>query len=195
MLPYMLISYVTGQPARSKLQPPTEDHIPNPNRPSNPFTPSEAPDWIIPLQPQPASPLPMRSRSTQSTATSPAVDSRSNRPSQLSPGPGLVDGPSSHSRPLNEFAPPPKSGATVTHRKPAPPRIPAKPRTLTSPDVHDHRGSPQKDADKPPTKPPRPTVNGAATGRIPARRPNQGLMDDDDDDDQGMGGWTPLMPS
>ncbi|KAF2109040.1 SacI homology domain-containing protein [Lophiotrema nucula] len=35
-----------GLPARSRAQPPTDDHIPNPNKPSNPFTPSPEPDWV-----------------------------------------------------------------------------------------------------------------------------------------------------
>ncbi|KAF2265672.1 hypothetical protein CC78DRAFT_183975 [Lojkania enalia] len=35
-----------GLPARSRIQPPSSDHIPNPNRPSNPFTPSPEPDWV-----------------------------------------------------------------------------------------------------------------------------------------------------
>jgi hypothetical protein len=35
-----------GLPARSRVQPPSNDHIPNPKRPSNPFTPSPEPDWV-----------------------------------------------------------------------------------------------------------------------------------------------------
>ncbi|KAF2176670.1 hypothetical protein K469DRAFT_645357 [Zopfia rhizophila CBS 207.26] len=35
-----------GLPARSRAQPPTNDHFPNANRPSNPFTPSPEPDWV-----------------------------------------------------------------------------------------------------------------------------------------------------
>ncbi|KAF2649471.1 hypothetical protein K491DRAFT_698059 [Lophiostoma macrostomum CBS 122681] len=35
-----------GLPARSRVQPPSNDHFPNPNRPSNPFTPSPEPDWV-----------------------------------------------------------------------------------------------------------------------------------------------------
>ena len=35
-----------GLPARSTLQAPSKDLVPNPNRPSNPWTPSEQPDWI-----------------------------------------------------------------------------------------------------------------------------------------------------
>lgn len=35
-----------GLPARSRAQPPSNDHFPNPKRPSNPFTPSPEPDWV-----------------------------------------------------------------------------------------------------------------------------------------------------
>jgi hypothetical protein len=35
-----------GLPARSRVQPPSHDHFPNPKRPSNPFTPSPEPDWV-----------------------------------------------------------------------------------------------------------------------------------------------------
>ncbi|KAF2474766.1 uncharacterized protein BDR25DRAFT_280286 [Lindgomyces ingoldianus] len=35
-----------GLPARSRVQPPSNDHFPNPKRPSNPFTPSPEPDWV-----------------------------------------------------------------------------------------------------------------------------------------------------
>lgn len=35
-----------GLPARAKIQPPGENYIPNPKRPSNPFAPTEEPDWV-----------------------------------------------------------------------------------------------------------------------------------------------------
>ncbi|KAF1845724.1 uncharacterized protein K460DRAFT_355505 [Cucurbitaria berberidis CBS 394.84] len=35
-----------GLPAKARVQPPSNDHIPNPNRQSNPFTPSPEPDWV-----------------------------------------------------------------------------------------------------------------------------------------------------
>jgi len=34
------------QPARSDLKPPQKALIPNPNRPSNPYTPTDEPDWV-----------------------------------------------------------------------------------------------------------------------------------------------------
>jgi len=35
-----------GQPAKARVQSPTDSHVPNPKRPSNPFTPSPEPDWV-----------------------------------------------------------------------------------------------------------------------------------------------------
>ncbi|KAI4951112.1 hypothetical protein J4E91_003817 [Alternaria rosae] len=35
-----------GLPAKARVEPPSNNHFPNPNRPSNPFTPSPEPDWI-----------------------------------------------------------------------------------------------------------------------------------------------------
>ena len=38
--------YSEGLPAKARIQQPSNEHIPNPKRPSNPFTPSPEPDWI-----------------------------------------------------------------------------------------------------------------------------------------------------
>lgn len=41
-----------GRPARSDLKPPQPGAIPNPNRPSNPFAPTDEPDWVtVPRMP------------------------------------------------------------------------------------------------------------------------------------------------
>jgi hypothetical protein len=43
-----------GLPARSRIQPPSNDHFPNSKRPSNPFTPSPEPDWVeVRTKPEP----------------------------------------------------------------------------------------------------------------------------------------------
>jgi len=43
-----------GQPARSDIRPPQKGLIPNPNRPSNPYTPTDEPDWVtVPRMPTP----------------------------------------------------------------------------------------------------------------------------------------------
>jgi hypothetical protein len=55
-----------GQPARSSVQPPGRGAIPNPNRLTNPFAPSDEPDWVT-------IPKPIRTNTTesfQSTASS-----------------------------------------------------------------------------------------------------------------------------
>jgi endonuclease/exonuclease/phosphatase family metal-dependent hydrolase len=57
-----------GLPARSRVQPPTSDHIPNPNRPSNPFTPSPESDWVEIKRVAPAPPP------TRGTARSQTVE-------------------------------------------------------------------------------------------------------------------------
>ena len=54
-----------GQPSRSTTKPPNETLVPNPVRPSNPFTPSNEPDWIKVEKPE----LPYRSSSVKSTAS------------------------------------------------------------------------------------------------------------------------------
>ncbi|KAF2740426.1 hypothetical protein EJ04DRAFT_540103 [Polyplosphaeria fusca] len=53
-----------GLPARSRVQPPSNDHIPNPKRPSNPFTPSPEPDWIK-VERLSEKPIPPPSRGTR----------------------------------------------------------------------------------------------------------------------------------
>lgn len=35
-----------GQPAKARVQPPSDGYLPNPKRPSNPFAPSPEPDWV-----------------------------------------------------------------------------------------------------------------------------------------------------
>ncbi|EPE29084.1 DNase I-like protein [Glarea lozoyensis ATCC 20868] len=43
-----------GQPARSAIKPPKDGMVPNPNRPSNPFTPTDESDWVqVPRNPTP----------------------------------------------------------------------------------------------------------------------------------------------
>ena len=44
----MSLQYLSleGLPAKARIQPPSNDCIPNPKRPSNPFTPSPEPDWV-----------------------------------------------------------------------------------------------------------------------------------------------------
>jgi len=64
-----------GQPARSSIKPPQNGFVPNPNRPSNPYTPTDEPDWVtVPrmsqnksVAPPPPNPRPSTSSSTNGT--------------------------------------------------------------------------------------------------------------------------------
>jgi hypothetical protein len=73
-----------GQPARSALKPPRQGVIPNPNRPSNPYTPTDEPDWVsVPrmtasrqqstksIAPPPPNPRNSNSKSTNGTRSIP----------------------------------------------------------------------------------------------------------------------------
>ena len=129
-----------GMPARSTLKPPSKDHIPNPNRPSNPFAPSPEPDWIKVERPldelarstswqldgtSDARP-PQRPRKPSATKTSPPFQSQSNAkaPSLLDRSPSISSVASDRASILSK----------QTSRKPAPP-VPSKPRNLSSPNT------------------------------------------------------------
>lgn len=58
-----------GMPARSTLKPPNDNHVPNPARPSNPFSPSNEPDWVKVERPDPPPPPRARVASGQSNAS------------------------------------------------------------------------------------------------------------------------------
>ncbi|KAF2810504.1 uncharacterized protein BDZ99DRAFT_508906 [Mytilinidion resinicola] len=59
-----------GLPARSRVQPPAPDYLPNPARPSNPFTPSPEPDWVEVQR------LPVRSRNAPLSSNTPTLPSQ-----------------------------------------------------------------------------------------------------------------------
>lgn len=54
-----------GKPARSEVKPPQDGAVPNPNRPSNPFTPTDEPDWVTVPR------MPLHRTPSQSTSTLP----------------------------------------------------------------------------------------------------------------------------
>jgi hypothetical protein len=58
-----------GQPARSALQPPQKGFIPNPNRPSNPYIPTDEPDWVTVPRGRETPPPPPKPRRPESNAT------------------------------------------------------------------------------------------------------------------------------
>jgi hypothetical protein len=72
-----------GKPARSDIKPMQDGAIPNPNRPSNPFTPTDEPDWVT----VPRMPLGRTPSQTKSALPAPAANPRpaSNGPRSLPP--------------------------------------------------------------------------------------------------------------
>ncbi|KAK4995401.1 Inositol-1,4,5-trisphosphate 5-phosphatase 1 [Elasticomyces elasticus] len=137
-----------GLPARSQVQTPSKDHTLNPNRPSNPFTPTSEPDWVKVDKPRP---VPHRAESwqtdmygmDQATQSRPASNPRK-LPPPLSPAvshelpklPSRTLDSSNDNQPRTErsvsrdsTASNQTSGARQTLRKPPPP-VPKKPELL-----------------------------------------------------------------
>jgi hypothetical protein len=133
-----------GKPAQSNLQPPSKDFIPNPMRPSNPFTASEEPDWVK-VHPSPSDER-ATSRNDFATegATKPAVTRKLPPPftlaeslPQLPPRPSLIqtqmDGTlTGRSGSPSSIKSVPIQSSNSFGRKPAPP-VPKKPAALSSP--------------------------------------------------------------
>ena len=119
-----------GMPARSTVQPPTNNHVPNPARPSNPFTPSIEPDWVKVEKPNTP---PSRPSSIYTTASEASQAKSETIPRKLAPPPVQSDevAPEQPPRP-STFNGNPEDGKVhlrQTLRKPAPPR-PDKPSLL-----------------------------------------------------------------
>jgi hypothetical protein len=129
-----------SQPARSALKPPQSGAIPNPNRPSNPFSVSDEPDWVTVPRPAPA-PRPSNTHPSNTPAANgprklpppfqpnSAVSALSKDLSQVS----MNDGPSASKpntvpRPLDRRL---SSSTTSSTSKKAPP-VARKPVHLTS---------------------------------------------------------------
>lgn len=131
-----------GKPARSDIKPPQDGAVPNPGRPSNPFSPSEESDWVtVPRMPRHRTP----SQSAPSF-TSPPNSRPTNGPRKLPPpyNPSVASLENSFSQAsLQEApAPPDRSGVTspsdrrpstssTTSKKSGPP-VGRKPVHLTS---------------------------------------------------------------
>jgi endonuclease/exonuclease/phosphatase family metal-dependent hydrolase len=59
-----------GLPAKARVEPPSNNHFPNPNRPSNPFTPSPEPEWVdVKHLPSSRRPEPPPARGSQRSRT------------------------------------------------------------------------------------------------------------------------------
>ena len=133
-----------SQPARSTLKPPQNGAVPNPNRPSNPYSSSEEPDWVtVPRMAAPRSSSQMNPSRSTSKATngarklpppfdpSSSLTSFSNNVSQTN----LIDNPLSTTKPIPLPKPTDRrlstSTTSSTSKKAAPP-IARKPVHLTS---------------------------------------------------------------
>ncbi|KAI5358955.1 Putative SAC domain, endonuclease/exonuclease/phosphatase [Septoria linicola] len=129
-----------SMPARSTVQPPSAGHAPNPARPSNPFTPTNEPDWVKVEKPGTTPPSRPASLYSVSGSFNKAVP-------QLGPPRGEVvprklppplratqakqqgAGPTNLERKSDEVA---QTQLQQTNRKPAPPPKPTKPNLLRS---------------------------------------------------------------
>ena len=123
-----------GMPARSTVKPPSNGYVPNPTKPSNPFSPSSEPDWVKVDKPNG---LPSRSTSVASASASSRVRSEA-ATRKLPPMSRAVEAaampPAKPPRPatFNEStSDDSKVQMKSTLRKPAPPK-PNKPNLLRS---------------------------------------------------------------
>lgn len=87
----------TGKPARSELQPPQNGQVPNPSRPSNPYTTTEEPDWVTVPR------MPPRKATTQVTPRPPNPRQISNGTRKLPP-PFDPSGVKSINKDLSQFS-------------------------------------------------------------------------------------------
>ncbi|PIA90510.1 Inositol-1,4,5-trisphosphate 5-phosphatase 1 [Cercospora beticola] len=127
-----------GMPARSTVQPPGAGHIPNPARPSNPFSASSEPDWV--KVEKPGSTPPSRPASLYSNASSTVqggslagqsqgeiVPRKLPPPLKPTPPPQQVNKPANIDGTTDALA---RSQSLQFPRKPAPPPKPSKPNLL-----------------------------------------------------------------
>lgn len=171
-----------GLPARSTAGPPANGYALNPNRGSNPFTPSSMssePDWVKIEKPE----LPSRTTSSRTTASQYGA-ARDRAQSQ----PRTLPAPEKPPRPM----PSQLHGASddlarlrikQTMRKAAPPPKPQKPNLLRSNSSQSAPAERKPMATPPPAPAPRRANNAASTGDSqgsfppPARRTADGLRD------------------
>lgn len=205
-------------PAQSTLRPPSTGLVPNQNRPSNPFTPSDEPDWVKIDRAPSAEPSLSRNRAAKSVAARklpPPYTSSDSLP-QLPPQQPIaqIDGPvtSRPDSPASVKSVRIRSISTVS-RKPAPP-VPKKPMMLSSPTTQ-RPSDPLNDVSvasetsAPPTvPPPRRSMAGSRLSKPPPEvtRPqlpprksmasaNSALIDSKDDEGmEGLKDWEVLKP-
>ncbi|KAF2480633.1 SacI homology domain-containing protein [Neohortaea acidophila] len=193
-----------SMPATSEVDAPTHNHIPNPRRPSNPFSPTSEPDWVRvekPFAPQPP-PRQQQQTSQPTNATAKSLPTREATTSATGTSrPGLDGTAASETDDSNN--------TTRTHhlretlRKPAPP---PKPNLLRSASSQSTTQQANRTAPPPLPEPRRKanasssTANGRASPAatapaLPARHPraSTGLMDEGDGG-EGLTDWIPLRP-
>ncbi|KAI9777652.1 MAG: inositol polyphosphate 5-phosphatase [Peltula sp. TS41687] len=155
----------TGVPARSNIKPPQPDLIPNPQRPSNPFSPTAEPDWVEKTS---SAPQALNRAPTSSIHHPPDMSSvsrsreSSNRPTDpRRTGPEPISDPS-----LTRSNKPPTDNLS---RKPAPPPIPKKPAVLSPSSAKPEDQDLSRHGDAAPKKPfPPPSSTAATTSRNPS---------------------------
>ncbi|EME39404.1 hypothetical protein DOTSEDRAFT_75181 [Dothistroma septosporum NZE10] len=120
-----------GMPARSTVQPPSAGQVPNPARPSNPWTPTGEPDWVKVEKPNTP---PSRTISLYSTSSAKSRGQAEPLPRKLPPPFRPADRSASTSNAGNDGPLDDEKARThlkQTLRKPAPPK-PTKPSLLRS---------------------------------------------------------------
>lgn len=146
-----------GMPARSRVQPPSSGLVPNPARPSNPYAPTNEPDWVKVEKPNTP---PSRSASVYSNAS--LASQRGVPPRKLPPPFKPADAPAQPPRPGNvDGSAEDRNIAKQTLRKPAPPK-PNKPNLLRSESQHSQQSSRSTRSPAPPPPEPRRTGTPSA---------------------------------
>ena len=125
-----------GMPARSTVKPPGSNQVPNPTRPSNPFSPTMEPDWVKVEKPEapPSRPSSVYSNVSQASQAR-SETTKSELVSRRSPPPPKPQEttPEKPARPATfDGANDGKVHLKQTLRKPAPPPKPNKPNLLRS---------------------------------------------------------------
>ena len=167
-----------GLPARSTVAPPEKGYVPNPQRPSNPFTPTPQPDWIAPNRLQKQDGAQKRSPGPPVT---PKLPRRTNTPaleaSSTSAGKSDDDLRPVGADILRKASP----ARTVSSASKRPPPIPRKPAMLTSGSLHRVESASSTASRK------------QSIGGPPSS--SSGLMDEDDDGAQTIPSLVPFRPS
>ena len=185
-----------GVPARSTVQPPSRNHVPNPSRPSNPYSATNEPDWVKveKADAPPSRPSSIYSNASHASQANSELPRSDTLPRKLPPPPAR----SQETAPEKPPRPPGLDGASddgrvhlkQTLRKPAPPPKPSLLRSNTGNSTTSVRSVP------PPPEPRRkkvPLATASENPPLPPRRGNTGLMDQDGVEER-LDEWVPLKP-